>query len=45
MNTSFGESSYAVGISVSGSHICDQDIKYENLFKLDIYIHKFILII
>lgn len=26
-NTSFGESSYAVGISVSGSHVCDQDIK------------------
>ncbi|KAK9299293.1 hypothetical protein QLX08_007647 [Tetragonisca angustula] len=27
LNTSFGESSYAVGISVSGSHVCDQDIK------------------
>ncbi|XP_016920625.1 uncharacterized protein LOC108003054 isoform X4 [Apis cerana] len=27
VNTSFGESSYAVGISVSGSHVCDQDIK------------------
>ncbi|XP_032682704.1 uncharacterized protein LOC116849547 isoform X2 [Odontomachus brunneus] len=26
-NTSSGESSYAVGISVSGSHVCDQDIK------------------
>ncbi|CAK9832118.1 Poly(ADP-ribose) glycohydrolase [Anthophora retusa] len=26
-NTSFGESSYAVGISVSGSHVYDQDIK------------------
>ncbi|KOX67874.1 Poly(ADP-ribose) glycohydrolase [Melipona quadrifasciata] len=27
LNTSFGESSYAVGISVSGSNVCDQDIK------------------
>ncbi|XP_017765368.1 PREDICTED: uncharacterized protein LOC108554567 isoform X3 [Eufriesea mexicana] len=27
LNTSFGESSYAVGISVSGSHVCDQDIR------------------
>lgn len=26
-NTSSGESSYAVGISVSGSHVGDQDIK------------------
>lgn len=26
-NTSSGESSYAVGINISGSHVCDQDIK------------------
>lgn len=26
-NTSSGESSYAVGISVSGSHVADPDIK------------------
>ncbi|KAK2579661.1 hypothetical protein KPH14_011584 [Odynerus spinipes] len=26
-NTSSSESSYAVGISVAGSHVCDQDIK------------------
>ncbi|XP_043667791.1 uncharacterized protein LOC122628947 isoform X1 [Vespula pensylvanica] len=26
-NTSSGESSYAVGISIAGSHVCDQDIK------------------
>lgn len=32
-NTSSSESSYAVGISVSGSHVGDQEIKYVKIHK------------
>lgn len=36
-NTSSGESSYAVGISVSGSHVGDQEIKSVKIYEVNLY--------